>query len=240
MREHLPARPGADPWPARAGRWLAGVLRSGLGRLLPCPGCGVRSAGTEGVCATCRRRATAPGRLADRLWLGAYHGPLGRLVRALKYRGATRLAGWLGAQLGREVARAGWRPQLVCAVPLHPSRQRQRGFNHAELLAREAARQLGVPYRRLLRRTRPTPQQTRLDREARRRNVRGAFVSLPARGASVLLIDDVWTTGATAEACRQALATSGAGPVWVAVIALSGSHAGSVRPPPTGAGPTRR
>lgn len=155
----------------------------------------------------------------QRLWLGAYDGPLARLVRALKYRGVTALAGWLGSCLGAEVGHAGWRPDLVCAVPLHAGRRRERGFNQAELLAREAARRLGVPYRPLLRRTRPTPRQARLDRASRRPNVRGAFASRPLAGSTVLLVDDVLTTGATVEACRDALVEAGAAEVWIAVVA---------------------
>jgi len=175
-----------------------------------------------------------PGRLGDTLWLGPYAGPLGRAVRALKYRGATRLAAWLGERLAGEVAGAGWRPTVVCAVPLHPSRRRRRGFDQALLLARRAAAALQVPCRPLLARTRATRSQARLPREERLRNVRGAFRSDPAPGARVLLVDDVLTTGATASACRAALLAAGATQVRIAVVARSerthhsGPRAGSL------------
>lgn len=159
------------------------------------------------------------------LWLGPYTGPLGRTVRALKYRGAVRAVGWLGAALGAEVAAAGWHPDVVCGVPLHSSRRRQRGYDQAELLARTAALPLGVPYRRLLSRTRPTRPQARLGRAERLGNVRGAFASAPVPGASVLLVDDVLTTGATVVACRSALLRAGARQVKVAVVARSGGPA---------------
>jgi ComF family protein len=155
------------------------------------------------------------------LWLGPYAGPLGRAVRALKYRGATRLAGWLGERLAREVADAGWHPTVVSAVPLHSSRRHRRGYDQALLLARHAAAALHVPYRPLLVRTRATASQARLSRGARLQNVAGAFRSEPALGASVLLVDDVLTTGATAAACREALYEAGASRVHLAVIARS-------------------
>ncbi len=222
-----------------AGPVLLRAIRKVLGGLLPCPACGVRAAGATGVCATCARRAAAPGLHGDRLWLGIYEGPLGRIVRALKYRGVTGLAPWLGDRLGAEVLRVGWRPTVVCAVPLHRSRRRRRGFNQAELIARQAARRLAVPYRPLLRRTRATPQQARMHRAARLGNVRGAFASVPAEEASVLLIDDVWTTGATASACRAALLAAGAGRVRIAVVAVAHGPAGSPGDPADGASAPR-
>ncbi len=200
---------------------VSATVGATLGALLPCPACGVRRAGRRGCCGRCRRRACRPGRLGDALWLGPYAGPLGRAVRALKYRGATRLAGWLGERLAREVADAGWHPTVVSAVPLHSSRRRQRGHDQAQLLARHAAAALHVPYRPLLVRTRATASQARLSREARSHNVAGAFRSERARGASVLLVDDVLTTGATAAACREALYAAGASRVHLAVIARS-------------------
>jgi ComF family protein len=206
-----------------------------LGALLPCPACGVRPAGARGCCAPCRRLAVRPGRLGPTLWLGPYAGPLGRAVRALKYRGATRLAGWLATALAREVAAASWHPTVVCAVPLHPARHRERGYDQALLLARGAAAALGVPCRSLLARVRPTRPQARLSRAARMSNVTGAFVAAPVPGAVVLLVDDVLTTGATTAACRDALLAAGALEVRVAVIARS--ERSSVPVPPARHGP---
>lgn len=206
------------------------VLALVCGFLLPCPGCGVRPAGTAGLCPRCRRRALRPGSDGAVLWLGPYAGPLGRAVRALKYRQATRVARWLGAAMATAVAASGWRPELVCAVPLHPARLRQRGYNQASLLARPLAADLGVPYRALLTRRRATRPQAHLRREARAANVAGAFAAGSCRAVRerrVLLVDDVLTTGATAQACRAALLAAGAGDVRVAVVARAGSRRGA-------------
>lgn len=112
---------------------------------------------------------------------------------------------------------------LIVPVPLHRQRLRWRGFNQSAALARAVGR---VAHRRVdplvLSRVRATPSQVGLGVSERRRNVRGAFaVRRPdgLRGCSVLLVDDVMTTGATADACARALLSAGAQSVRVAVLA---------------------
>lgn len=100
---------------------------------------------------------------------------------------------------------------LTC-VPLHPARELERGYNQAELLARAAAPLVGLPFAPLLERTRATADQVGLAPPARRENVQGAFrvTALPMAGKNVLLVDDVCTTGATLDACAEALFQAGA------------------------------
>lgn len=154
-----------------------------------------------------------------------YHGPAGGLVRNLKYRGV-----WLLAEdMGREIARAVMLLRienecLVAAVPMHPKRLRRRGRNHAELLARCAARKLNLEYEDLLMRTRNAPQQARLSPEKRIKNLKGGFAVCPecadlVQGREVLVIDDVFTTGATAIACAEALHAAGAAKIYYASYA---------------------
>jgi ComF family protein len=130
-------------------------------------------------------------------------------VHALKYDGRRSLAGPLaalmrtrGADLLDDVAAA-------VPVPLHGSRRRQRGFNQADDLARH----LDLPVVHGLARVRPTAVQAGLPAAQRHRNVRGAFAATHAgralRGAIVILVDDVSTTGATLEACARALKEAG-------------------------------
>jgi ComF family protein len=112
---------------------------------------------------------------------------------------------------------------LLVPVPLHGIRQRTRGYNQAELLAKGIAAELSVPVdARGLRRSRQTAQQARTaDIDQRRRNVEGAFrASLSRfRGRSICLVDDVTTTGATLAACSKALKQGGAKLVWAFALA---------------------
>ena len=154
---------------------------------------------------------------------GAYGGALRDALRRFKYQARPDLARPL-AELGRRAARqAGLRAELVVPVPLHPRRLGERGFNQAALLARLVAVEVGgqmLP--RALRRVRATAPQAGLDRAARRRNVLGAFVARDptlVRGRSVLLVDDVTTTGATLEDCVRALREAGAREVTALVVA---------------------
>lgn len=149
----------------------------------------------------------------------AYGGPVLRALWRLKFRGQTAWAGPLGAVLGTSpVLDRGW--DAIVPVPLHPRRQRERGFNQALLLARHARRGRGRPRPPLrpqwLERVRATAPQHRLPAAARSSNLLDAFVApRPARvaGRRILLIDDVTTTGATLHAARQALLAAGAGQV---------------------------
>jgi ComF family protein len=103
---------------------------------------------------------------------------------------------------------------VVVPVPLHPSRLRERGYNQAELIARPLARRLGLPLKPyLLARTRPRPEKLKLTRRERWQTVRGAYaMRRPGRidKVRVLLVDDVFTTGATLDACSRALREAGA------------------------------
>jgi ComF family protein len=101
----------------------------------------------------------------------------------------------------------------VVPVPLHWTRERLRGYNQARVLAQAFAKKAGLPVLEALKRRRPAPSQTSLDKLARAANVRDAFQARrpeAVRGKTLLLVDDVCTTGATLEACARALKAAGA------------------------------
>jgi len=154
-------------------------------------------------------------------------------IHALKYDRMHPAAQKLGSMLAEAIARlAPCAPaeMLVVPVPLHPSKHRQRGFNQARALAQGAIAALGRSHPEwklmlapsTLMRLRATETQAGLTPTQRRKNVRGAFkVSDPkaVRGRSVLLVDDILTTGATARAAAQSLTRAGAASVYVATLA---------------------
>ena len=112
---------------------------------------------------------------------------------------------------------------VVTGVPLYPRRERERGYNQSALLASRLARRVGIPFRhRVLHRHRPTATQTRLTAAQRVHNVKGVFsVPWPRRvaGARIVLVDDVMTTGATANECARVLKAAGAAAVMVLTVA---------------------
>jgi ComF family protein len=166
---------------------------------------------------------------------GPYQGTMRAAIHALKYGrlhpAARRLGGMLAQAIAQLAAEAP-SEMLVVPVPLHRSKLAQRGFNQARLLAAhalEALRQTHPEWRlnlasRTLMRLRATESQAGLGPHQRRQNVRGAFqVSTPEAVTlkHILLIDDIFTTGATARAAAQALLRAGAASVWVATLASS-------------------
>ena len=198
----------------------------------------------EGIAATqlCRVCRVAPPAFARAVSFGTYDGRLRDAIHALKYDRLHPAARKLGAMLAEAIAPL--QPEvpggmLVIPVPLHRTKQRQRGFNQARALAQGAINASSRLYPEwklalapsTLMRLRATETQAGLTPTQRRKNVRGAFkVSDPAavRGQNVLLVDDILTTGATARAAAQSLIKAGAASVYVATLArarrLNGNH----------------
>lgn len=147
----------------------------------------------------------------------AWHqAPLRQAVHAIKYEGATVLQGVLGEILADYWQRLPLVVDVIVPVPLHPSRQRQRGYNQSELLAKAFGEQVGLPVHvGSVERRRNTRAQVGLSRTERLTNVEGAFIcrNVSLDGQRVLLIDDVYTTGATLSACAHALRLGGAASV---------------------------
>lgn len=155
---------------------------------------------------------------------GLYEGRLRDALHAFKYRRRIALADPLGQVLAAVVRGD---PVLSAAdalvpVPLHPSRERERGFNQAEELAKVLARQTGIPLLRALVRVRPTVPQVDLSEAERRSNVRGAFsVRAPVRGLRAVLVDDVRTTGSTLAECARTLRKGGGKVVGAVTVAMA-------------------
>lgn len=152
---------------------------------------------------------------------GSYEHGLERVLRAFKFERHDFLASHLAELLVEEIGRRHEAFDLITAVPMHPAKLRRRGFNQSALLARQVARLLDMPFdERMLRKTRDNLTQSSLPRDQRAENVRAVFEASPAaRGASVLLIDDISTTGETLRAAARALKGGGASRVGAMVVA---------------------
>ncbi len=188
-----------------------------------CP-CGMPlSPRAPGQCGRCRRGLSP---FEAGVSLGPYDGVLRTLVHELKYRGKRRVASRLAAALldRPDVLRVLGDNAVLVAVPLHPRRMRERGYNQSELLAQELGKRtrLVVASPRVLVRRKDTMPQTGLSAATRRANVSGAFAVRRRAGIAgrvVVLVDDVFTTGATARACARVLREAGATSVRVLTLA---------------------
>lgn len=181
---------------------------------LHCGTCGLPLKDGGAACRDCR--GAAGGALALARSAFVFNPQLRSLTHAFKYKGREDLAGYLAAAMA---GAAGRFPELseynfCAAVPLHPSRLRERGYNQAELLAKRFAAAGNLFHLDgAARRVRNTPTQTSLSKEERRANMAGAFtVEKPelVKGRRILLVDDVATTLATLEALAAAFRAAGA------------------------------
>lgn len=236
------APPEVNGWFKRAQEWVLPPVcvlcggRGERGRDL-CPGCAgdlpviaaacVRCCAplpVAGTCGYCQRRPPAFDRTTA---VFHYRPPLDALVKRLKFNGDLHLARLLGGLMADYLAQNETvLPELIVPVPLHGRRLRERGFNQALELARPVAARLGVPLAwRQVMRTRATDPQSDLPAKLRSRNVKGAFAAAAGFAAQrVAIVDDVMTTGYTANELAATLRRAGAADisVWVCARAVFG------------------
>lgn len=201
--------------------------RRGIVPIAPafCVRCGRPYGSRQGPGHTCLECLTRKRSFEKARAFGLYDGSLMEAIHRFKYGGKLGLARPLSALVKRAFVTF-WEKgsvEIVVPVPLHRRRLRKRGFNQAHLLGRGVAGQDGIVLDgRVLYRRRSTQPQTGLSRRQRHKNIQGAFaVRRPQRvdRRKVLLVDDVFTTGATAEACARALMEAGAARVDVLTLA---------------------
>jgi ComF family protein len=177
------------------------------------------------LCPDCRTRAWGFERARS---FAEYKTSLIRAIVLLKFEQIAPLGKWFAECLRVLANQQRMKVDLVVPVPLHRQRQRERGYNQADLIARPLANALCLPYQAvLLVRNRPRPNKQILTLEERWDSVRGAFATRPGSQVDnlrVLLVDDVMTTGATLDACARALRAAGAKSVFGLTVARAVRH----------------
>ncbi len=188
-----------------------------------CPFCTMPSSGSH-TCKNCTEQYALSGLTAATI----YHFPLSEsLIQHFKYRYAESAALVIGALVAEALKKHLVSRSNECVlvpIPLHPRRERERGFNQSECIARVAAQHLGLPYANGLLRIRETRRQATLSEQERLTNTTGAFrvkKTLDFSRKNVILVDDVSTTGSTLENAARACRESGARSVWGLVFARS-------------------
>jgi competence protein ComFC len=178
-----------------------------------CSKCGEPAPAIEGLCGRCMKGEHVFDFARSAL---LFTPALRDIVHHLKYFDRVSLAGPLGDILKECLDREHFTGDLIIPVPLHRSRERQRGFNQAELIAARLGRPMST---RLVRRRKNTPSQTGLTRNQRNRNLAAAFEVRGEMKGNVIVVDDVYTTGSTVNEISRALKRAGAARVEVLTVA---------------------
>lgn len=185
-----------------------------------CLNCGVPITDEADYCLRCENQKTDF--VLNRSPL-VYDGEAKSLIHAMKFGGKRYIAETLGAMMSDEFLKRNMAADIAVFVPMTESEERKRGFNQSELLARDVAKRLNLPLLPALVKVKETPAQKELSGKERAENLEGAFVCIygQVKGRKLLLIDDVFTTGATANACTHALLKAGAREVRVLTAAVT-------------------
>lgn len=205
----------------KEGDYICATCRSTILRIEPplCPKCGLPQP-SESLCPVCSHRETAIDGIRSPFH---FTGTIRQAVHQLKYQNLRAAAGMLAGLMSEYLKSNPVPGETLVPVPLHPKRLKERGYNQSELLARELSKLTGLALMTdcLVRKLQTPPQARTAALEERRRNVKGAFacVDEKVRGKSIILIDDVATSGATLDAAAEALKSHGAAAVWGLTLA---------------------
>lgn len=191
-----------------------------------CPKCRAEMPGMKQP--LCRTQDGSADRVYCAVW---YDGFVPNAIGQFKFYGKSQLAAHFAELMMERMGERLWEEQcdLIACVPMHRKKQRARGYNQAELLAKELSKRLGVPCKPLLAKNKDTREQHKLSGKDRLTNLKGTYVSKVLSGQKILLVDDVSTSGATMRECAAALKQAGASAVIGAAIALTPRHEQSVQ-----------
>ena len=178
------------------------------------------SINSSGSCQECSRKIYPYQRLISAT---AYKEPMASLIGLFKYKNCDYLAGFLCGLVVKHLKKIGFNPnryQLITPVPLHKDKLKIRGYNQAGLLSKLLSNHFKIPFRDdIIGNTNIRPSQTKLPKQKREKNVQGIFVVRETlRNEDIILVDDIFTTGSTANACSRVLKEKGAGNITVITL----------------------
>lgn len=195
-----------------------------------CMKCSKKTDGPDSVCMDCKRHRHV---YRQGYALYGYDGNMERIIAGIKYSGNRRNIDKLAKELAyhSSVYMKKWDARLIVPVPLHKSKLRKRGFNQAGIIARIIAGEYGIPYddRLILRRKKTRPQKN-LDDGERKNNLRNAFYADTVRYGrykdlkSVIVVDDIYTSGSTVDACAAELIKAGARDVYFLALCIGNGY----------------
>ncbi len=205
-----------------AARLIQKVADTAMPYINKCELCAIEKSVADTLCDDCARtldgsefgETTAKHLSAFSLY--NYDGAAGHIVRGYKYNGKRYLNNFMANKMAAAVPKE---TDAICYVPLHKNRLRARGFDQAKLLATGIAKITGIPLADIIKRTKNTKTQTKLNLQQRSDNMKGAFVATGTLSGNVVLVDDVLTSGTTAAECADVLISAGAGNVFVLTFA---------------------
>lgn len=195
-----------------------------------CIKCSKKTYGSDDLCMDCKKHAHL---YRQGYALFAYDANMERIIAGIKYSGRWNNIGWLAKELAyhASIYIRKWEIQLVVPVPIHKSKLRKRGFNQAALVACAVAAEYGIPYDdRLILRSRNTRPQKNLDVNERKNNLKNSFIIDKRRYSSykelksIMLVDDIYTSGSTVDECAGQLMEAGAGGVYFLALCVGNGY----------------
>ncbi len=191
-----------------------------------CENCGRKLSAPSNYCSSCKEKAIYVDKARS---IFDYDEPIDGFIQQLKYYDKRFIADIFGEKLANLYRKNYFNADCLCFIPMTKKAKKKRGYNQSELIAKGLSKHIGVPVTELVRKEKETNRQAKLSREERLKNLKGSFKphsNKEINGKTIVLIDDVLTTGATSEAVAEVLKKKGAKAVYLLTVASVTSKEG--------------
>ncbi len=187
-----------------------------------CDKCGRKLKAPSEYCASCKGKMTFVDKARS---IYDYQKPINKLIMQFKYFDKRYVADVFGDELANLYRKSYFNADFLCYIPMTERAEKKRGYNQGELLAKVLSEKINVPINQVLEKVKDTPRQAKLSRENRLKNLKGSF-KREIEGKTIVIIDDVFTTGATSETVAEILKRKGAKAVYLLTVASVTSKEG--------------